>query len=51
MGDNNIEIKAIKLGLLGDSRVGKSAICQAFTGLEFMAEGITTIGCDKFEKK
>ena len=51
MGERDIEIKAIKLGLLGDSRVGKSAICQAFTGLEFVSQGMTTIGSDKFEKK
>ena len=51
MGDNNIETKLIKIGLLGDSKVGKSAICRAFTGLEFISEGVTTIGSDKFEKK
>ena len=51
MGDNNIETKVIRIGLLGDSKVGKSAICRAFTGLEFISEGVTTIGSDKFEKK
>ena len=48
---SDIEIKAIKIGLLGDSKVGKSAICNTFTGVEFVAESITTIGSDKFEKK
>ena len=48
---SEIEIKAIKVGLLGDSKVGKSAICNAFTGVEFASESITTIGSDKFEKK
>ena len=47
---SEIEIKAIKVGLLGDSKVGKSAICNAFTGVEFASESITTIGSDKFEK-
>ena len=51
MGDNNIETEVIRIGLLGDSKVGKSAICRAFTGLEFISEGVTTIGSDKFEKK
>ena len=51
MTENNIEAKVIKIGLLGDSRVGKSAICNTFTGIEFNPESVTTIGSDKFEKK
>ena len=51
MSENNIETKVVRIGLLGDSKVGKSAICRAFTGLEFISEGVTTIGSDKFEKK
>ena len=47
----NIEITSIKVGLLGDGKVGKSAICNAFTGVDFMNEAISTIGFEKFEKK
>ena len=48
---DNIEATVVKIGLLGDSMVGKSAICNAFTGVEFNPDSITTIGSDKFEKK
>ena len=47
----NIEITSIKVGLLGDGKVGKSAICNAFIGVDFMNEAISTIGFEKFEKK
>ena len=49
--NDNIETKVIKIGLLGDGMVGKSAICNRFLGLEFTIDTITTIGSDKFEKK
>ena len=45
------ELVAIKLGLLGDSGVGKSSICNTYIGIEFKEEGMVTIGTDKFEKK
>ena len=51
MAENNIELKSIKVGLLGDGHVGKSAICNAFIGLEFVNEAVATIGFEKFEKK
>ena len=51
MSENDIELTSMKVGLLGDTQVGKSAICNTFTGLEFHEESISTIGADKFEKK
>ena len=51
MTENNIEAKVIKIGILGDGKVGKSAICNAFTGVEFNPDSITTIGSEKFDKK
>ena len=51
MLDNNTEIKVIKIGVIGDSAVGKTAICNSFIGNEFTVEGQATIGCEKFDKK
>ena len=51
MSENNIEATVIKIGLLGDGKVGKSAICNRFLGLEFNIDIMTTIGSEKFEKK
>ena len=51
MSENNIEATVIKIGLLGDGKVGKSAICNRFLGLEFNIDTMTTIGSEKFEKK
>ena len=50
--EKKIEIKAIRIGLLGDSKVGKSAICHSFMNLEFdFGSNLTTIGSDRFETK
>ena len=46
-----IELVAIKIGLLGDSGVGKSSICNTYTGIEFNPDLLVTIGTDRFEKK
>ena len=46
-----MEIKVIRIGLLGDSAVGKTAICNSFLGCEYQVDSIPTIGCEKFEKK
>lgn len=51
MSEDNIEITALKIGLLGDSAVGKTAICQTFLGIEFKDDSISTIGTEKMEKK
>ena len=50
MIEKEIELTSIKIALLGDSMVGKSAICNTFIGLEFREESISTIGTEKFEK-
>ena len=48
----NLKIpRTIKIGLFGDSQVGKSSICNNFDGVEFDIDIICTIGFDKFEKK
>ena len=51
MSDKDIELTSIKIGILGDSRVGKTAICNTFIGLELKEESISTIGSEKYEKK
>ena len=51
MEKSNIELNAIKISILGDSCVGKTAICNTFSGIEFQLDGQATIGSDKFEKK
>ena len=51
MSDKDIELTSIKIGILGDYRVGKTAICNTFIGLEFKEESISTIGSEKYEKK
>ena len=44
-------VKAVKIGFLGDSTVGKTSVCKSFAGYEFSEEEIATIGSDRFEKK
>ena len=51
MEDNKVILKAIKIGLLGDSQVGKTAICNALLNAEFNPDVITTIGYVKLETK
>ena len=51
MTEKDIELTSIKVGILGDGRVGKSAICNSFTGIQFSEETSITIGSAKFEKK
>ena len=47
--NKQVTVKAIKLGLLGDSRVGKTAICDSLLNLEFSEESIGTIGNVKLD--
>jgi len=51
MGDKKINLSAIKIGLLGDSTVGKTAICNALMNVEFAEDMLSTIGSDKLETK
>jgi small GTP-binding protein len=51
MKGKQIALKVAKIGLLGDSSVGKSSICQSYAGLEFNQTYLTTIGSDKYESK
>ena len=45
----SIKRKAIKISLLGDQNVGKTCICGAFLGLDFIGDTLSTIGKDKME--
>ena len=51
MANANIETKAVKVALLGDTEVGKTAICHSFLGVEFILGGTTTVGVDILDKK
>ena len=51
MEEKKVSLKAIKIGLLGDSQVGKTAICNAFMRAEFNPDAISTIGYVKMETK
>ena len=51
MSNPKIAVKAIKIGLLGDSQVGKTAICRAFLNYEFQSEFLSTIGNIKLDTK
>ena len=48
-GQNNL--KWIKLALLGDIPVGKTAIYNTFNNIEFAEDALTTIELDKLETK
>jgi len=48
--EENIELKALKIGLIGIGPVGKSAICYSFADIE-LSNLISVNGLGKFEKK
>ena len=49
MKGNKIKRNAIKVAMLGDSKVGKTAICQTFMNIEFNETTLSTIGVEKLE--
>ena len=49
--DKNKSIQVVKIGILGDSEVGKTAICNSFFNIEFTEDMLATIGSEKLEKK
>ena len=51
MSVSKIETKAIKVALIGDSEVGKTAICHSFLNVEFILGGTATVGIDRYDKK
>ena len=51
MTEKDIELTSVKVGILGDGRVGKTAICNSFTGIQFSEETSITIGSAKFDKR
>ena len=51
MSENKVNLSVIRIGLLGDSMVGKTAICNSFMKVEFNPDTISTIGHEKLEKK
>ena len=51
MNESKNEIKCIKIGLLGDTCAGKSAICNSVLNIEFSQDMIGTIGTYKLESR
>ena len=51
MGDDEIDLTVLKIGILGDSTVGKTCLCHSYMNIEFANEQLSTIGADKSEKK
>ena len=51
MAENKISLKVVKLALLGDTTVGKTAICHSMLNLHFAEDHLSTIGQDKLETK
>ena len=49
MEEPQIKRTCIKLEMLGDSRVGKTAICNSYLNIEFSDNYLTTIGHEKYE--
>ena len=49
MIETKIKRNAIKIAMLGDSRVGKTRICQTFMNVEFFENTLSTIGLEKLE--
>ena len=41
----------VTLSILGESRVGKTCLCSAFFGLEFVNDSLSTIGIEKLSKE
>ena len=51
MTEADLEFTSIRVGLLGDGAVGKSSICNTFTGIQFDPDSMSTVGTARFEKK
>ena len=51
MAEKKIKRNAIKIAMLGDSMVGKTAICNTFMNIEFNDNNLSTIGMEKLESQ
>ena len=51
MSQEKIKRNAIKIAMLGDSMVGKTAICNTFMNIEFDDSNLSTIGVEKLESQ
>ena len=51
MAEDNVNFKAIKIALLGDSKVGKSTIANKYVKVDFKDDLLSTIGSDRLETK
>ena len=49
MSKEKVKLNVIKLALLGDHAVGKTAICSSLMGKEFEENTMSTIGYDKLD--
>ena len=50
MSENKIKLKTIRIGFMGDSAVGKTAIIESILGLEFNLDMLTTYS-ERYETK
>lgn len=51
MAEDNVNFMAIKIALLGDSKVGKSTIANKYVKVDFKDDLLSTIGSDRLETK
>ena len=49
--EKKISPRYIKIGILGDEKVGKTWICNSFLNIDVPEDYLFTIGFDKFDKK
>ena len=49
--EKKISPRYIKIGILGDEKVGKTWICNSFLNIDVPEDYLFTIGSDKFDKK
>ena len=51
MEEPQIKRTCIKLAMLGDSKVGKTSICNSYMNIEFSDNYLSTIGREKYDSK
>ena len=51
MEEPQVKMTCIKLAMLGDSKVGKTSICQSYMNMEFSDNYLSTIGREKYDSK
>ena len=51
MEEPQVKMTCIKLAMLGDSKVGKTSICNSYMNIEFSDNYLSTIGREKYDSK